>query len=64
VANELSYLNKERFRHISSLENPEEHPDPLVTRRGGGGERTSYGGGGVQNMGYKSPVLFPVSCIR
>ena len=33
MANELSYLNEEPIRHISSLENPEEHPDPLLTRR-------------------------------
>jgi len=33
VANELSYLNEEPIGHISSLENPEEHPDPLLTRR-------------------------------
>jgi len=33
VANELSDLNQEPIRHISSLENPEEHPDPLLARR-------------------------------
>jgi len=32
--------------------------------QGGGGERTSCGGGGVRNVGYKSPVLYPVRCIR
>ena len=33
VTNELSYLNEEPTRHIRSLENPEEHAHPLLTRR-------------------------------
>jgi len=31
---------------------------------GGGRQRTSCGGGGVRNVRYKSPVLFPVGCTR
>ena len=32
--------------------------------RRGGAERRPSGGGGVQNVGYKSPVLSPVGCTR
>jgi len=30
----------------------------------GGGERTSTGRGGVQNVGYNSHLLSPVGCTR
>jgi len=33
-------------------------------RRGGAERRSSGGGAGGQNVGYKSPVLSPVACTR
>jgi len=35
-----------------------------IRGQAGGAERTSTGGGGVQNVGYNSHVLSPVGCTR
>jgi len=35
-----------------------------ISGQAGGAERASYGGGGLQNVGYKSPVLSLLECSR